>query len=117
MKGVWMASVIMPSRWMFWPVTVLTMLNSASCTWPRKMLPVMCLVGGMYFSDASGTPGAPAAHAPAPTGSRFPAGVDLERVAQAHLLRLQARQQANCSLISCEASTVCAASTASAVVR
>jgi hypothetical protein len=36
MKGVWMASVIMPSRWMFCCVSTLTTLNSASCTWPLE---------------------------------------------------------------------------------
>ena len=30
LNGVWMASVIMPSRWIFWPVRMVTMLNRAS---------------------------------------------------------------------------------------
>ena len=33
---------------------MVTMLKSASCTCPRKTLPVMNLVGGMYFSGAFG---------------------------------------------------------------
>ena len=54
MNGVWMASVIMPSRHSRWLVRMVTILNRASWMWPRKMLPVMNFVGGMYFRGALG---------------------------------------------------------------
>ena len=44
----------MPHRWMFWCVITEVRLNIASMRWPLKMSPVICLVGGIYLSAASG---------------------------------------------------------------
>ena len=53
-RGVWIASVSMPSSCKDWPDQIAMMLNSASCTLPLKMFPVMYFVGGMYFRGAFG---------------------------------------------------------------
>ena len=49
-----MPSVIIPISRISCSVIIAARLKNASSRYPPKMLPVMCLVGGMYFSGASG---------------------------------------------------------------
>ena len=52
--GVTTASVIMPTSRMPCPVSAPTRLKNPSSRLPRNTSPVMCLVGGIHFSGASG---------------------------------------------------------------
>ena len=116
--GVTTASVIMPTSRMPCPVIVPTRLKNPSSRLPRNTSPVMCLVGGIHFSGASGNSSrASSAWASSSRNDSGRSGLISKAWPSPSCQSASPASCAKYSLSSCDTVTVCASSTASAVVR
>ena len=94
------------------------MLNRASCTWPRKILPVMNFVGGMYFRGALGKISRAISACASSYRKPFSTSGSISKAWPRPCCSSgRPARRAKASLRNWEASTVWASSTASAVVR
>ena len=113
-----MPSVIMPTSRIDCPVMTPARLKNASSRKPPNTLPVMCLVGGMYFSGASGNSSRTSwAWASSSTNESGTSGLISNAWPSPSCQSASPASAPKNSLSSWLTITVCAASTASAVVR
>ena len=116
--GVTTASVIIPTSRIPCPVIVPTRLKNPSSRLPRNTSPVMCFVGGIHFNGASGN-NSRASNACA-SSNRNDSGTSGLISNACPSPSCQSASPASCaknSFSNCDTVTVCASSTASAVVR
>ncbi len=117
-SGVWIASLNMPSSSIDWPVVIPTRLNIASWTWLWKMSPVLNLVGGIHLIGCrSKICRTSWAWRELEEEAVLEPGVDLEGVAEAHLLLAEAGAPRERLVDELRREHRVAFSTASAVVR
>ena len=108
----------MPTSRIDWSVISPHRLKNASSRSPANTLPVMCLVGGMYFSGAPGNSSRTScACASSSRNESGTAGLISNAWPSPSCQVASPASRAKYSLSSWETTTVCAASTASAVVR